>query len=125
MIKLNYDHKSSTMDIKELEFKNISELRIWLTDKFPEFINGEFVKSKTVYLFTYTDLSGQDGESEIIITEKLYFIDDFLSKATFFGLDLIETFFLFECVNYEDAYKTAIDMKEPNPLCYAIDHNLN
>ena len=97
--------------IQELFFPSFNAMYEWVADKL------ENTKKDRVYLFTYSEIDGNE-DTQIIVTDELAFLADFLAKGNYFGMDLIIVFFLQEYESFEDAYKVALDMKEVSPLCY-------
>ena len=76
---------------------------------------------KTLKPKKYVWLATEDGEhGEIMVTES---IDALISaiKAGVFNLlwNSPQRFYLQQYDSYEDAYSVALDMREPNPKCYA------
>ena len=76
---------------------------------------------KTLNPKKYVWLATEDGEhGEIMVTES---IDALISaiKAGVFNLlwNSPQRFYLQQYDSYEDAYSVALDMREPNPKCYA------
>ena len=119
MIVLHHALKDlAESDIAKIHFKCLNDFQLYIENMVERVMVkfGEYKPSKTVYLFTY-DLP-DESESEIIITSKIYMIADFLEQSTFWGLDVLETFYLQEFDSFEEAYKVALSMKETSPLCY-------
>lgn len=110
--------QNSKDDIEQVHFKNHNELITY----FEEF---EYHK-KTVFVFAYrTGGSFDTGEGEIIITENPYWIINYLKEIKEehpFGIGS-DDIFLQEYKSYEDAYKVALFMREPNELCYNNKEN--
>lgn len=98
-------------NIQELLFDSEKEILKWLEAKLPN------LNEDRIYLFTCEDISGEI-DYPIIVTTFLGYICDHLIQSHFFGLDITPTFYLQEYESYEEAYKAALDMKEPHPLCY-------
>ena len=67
-------------------------------------------KKGIVFLLAFED---NDGHSEIFVFNKYSKIIE--SKC----LEIYSKVFLQEYSSYEEAYKSALEMKEPNPLCYS------
>ena len=65
-------------------------------------------------------LATEDGEKgEILITENLQTLISAVKNSHFNLLwNSPQNFFVQEYQTYEDAYKVALDMREPNPKCY-------
>jgi hypothetical protein len=89
-------------DISEMKTKSISSLQGLLAD----FIIG---KEGKVFLLAFED---DDRHSEIFVFDKY---SRFLEHKCF---SVYNKVFLQEYSSYEEAYKVALDMREPNPLCY-------
>ncbi len=127
-IKLHYA-RLGIDKISEVNFESFKDIQIFFERKakavmLEKNIKGNYKESDRVYLFTYNDLlKDSDGDPEIIITEKIYFIADLFAKGEYFSFDLLNVFYLQEYESYEDAYKVALDMKEPNKLCYNVQDN--
>lgn len=68
----------------------------------------ELKKFECVWLF-----KPKDEDSEIIITESIDFLISVINI-----IELSKDIFLQEYQSYEDAYATALDMKEINPKCW-------
>lgn len=123
MVKLYYSKNEDPVgDVPCFEFKDVEELYLFfedMTDK-QTLGNGNFKEPDRVFTFSYTDPE-DSGKEEVIITSKIYFITDIMSKWEFFGFDAIKEFFLFEHRSFEDAYKSALEQKEEDPLCYKPD----
>lgn len=90
-------------NIKEVKSKSLSSMQELLAD----IIIG---KKNVVFLLAFED---NDGHSEIFVFDKYSQIFD--SKC----LGVYNKVFLQEYESYEEAYKVALDMREPNPLCYS------
>ena len=72
-------------------------------------------------------------DDEIIISENEFFINELFNSESIFLNKFItgieqknaetiyfeQDFHLQEYLSYEEAYKSALEMKEPNPLCYS------
>lgn len=65
-------------------------------------------------------LATEDGEKgEVLITENLQTLISAVKNSHFNLLwNSPQNFFVQEYQTYEDAYKVALDMREPNPKCY-------
>lgn len=65
-------------------------------------------------------LATEDGDKgEILITENLQTLISAVKNSHFNLLwNTPQNFFVQEYQTYEDAYKVALDMREPNPKCY-------
>lgn len=119
MITLHHALKDlANADISEIKFNSVYDLKLYIDNMVNRIMvkHGDYKPSSTIYLFTYNMPDG--SESEVFITAKIYLISDLLSKAVFFGFDLVPVFFLQEFNSYEEAYKVALSMKEISPLCY-------
>ena len=92
-------------DVKKIEFHTKENLCDYLK---------ELKRFNCIWLATKSDLFG-----EILITENVDFIINSI-KNDMIKLHLQKpvNFFVQEYQTYEDAYKVALDMREPNPNCY-------
>lgn len=83
-----------------------------------EYIAGEDTGT-TVYIFTYDHPEEENKYkiSEVFVTSDFSTIISIV-KAGICRLDQKRKFFLFEYESYEEAYKTALDLKELSPLCW-------
>ncbi len=101
MIKINLGIGKG--DCKEIEFETITDLCDYL---------------KELDRFDCIWLATDDGEKgEILITESLSTLIHAVNWNHFHILDK-NILFVQEYQTYEDAYKVALDMREPNPRCY-------
>lgn len=110
-IELHYAPKDLTDDIPCIEFSTLTDL----ADYFKEI--SDRTDGKTIYLFTCDD---GDDQNEIWVTDSSIHPYQLVTELnSFYGFYLFSKFFLFEYSNFEEAYKTAIDMREGHPLCYS------
>jgi hypothetical protein len=103
---------------KELD-GDISVIKFCPIDTLLKFIDrlSESDAGNTVYLLTYDNKDSEQDESEVFITSNL----DVLAGIIQSGIclfELKERFFIFEYASYEEAYATALNLKESSPLCY-------
>ena len=90
---------------------DIKEVQIECSESLIRYIENELLPIENrVWLVS------EEDDGEIIITEDLNFVTHLIESNTWF---LRETdFFMQEYDSYESAYSVALDMKEPNKLCY-------
>lgn len=96
-----------------LKFKSFEHLCSWID-------NLDMQKStttKTVYLFSCTEMFGEREDTEIFVTENLSLINEVISTKELEFSFCID-FHLQEYESFEDAYAVALSMREGNPLCY-------
>lgn len=109
--KIHYGRLPLMSEIECLEFKSISDVRI--------FVNNIATNIPKVYLIGIQD--------EVFVTENIalvieLFDGDFSSAYPFYeGEDI----FIQEYESYEDAYAVALNMKETSPLCYEQENRSN
>ena len=103
--KLFYAHLNLDGDIKEITF-HTHALRT-------RFIIDKILLKKKVFLLAI-DYASDD--SAVYVFDKLKHIKPILKYTT-------DDIYLFEYSSFEEAYRNALDMMEPNPLCYEIDDN--
>ena len=135
MITLHYDGLNGrNEDLNEVVFSSYESFMFWLykLDKRDD--------KKTVYLFAseYDDRKDEHDESikhnlnlhlkdcennyekEIIIENNFTIFYNIIHNLNLAGQDdLNYNFFLQEYDSFEEAYRVALNMREPNPLCYA------
>lgn len=98
-------------DIEEFKFNDINEL----THK----INSFGLKDDRVFLCCIHGADDDAKEAEVFISESYVFLRSFIeSYEDNLTVDLPLKVFFFQYETYEDAYKTALDMRETNELCY-------
>jgi len=92
-------------DVQLIKFFTVSELCKYL---------------KELDRFDCIWLATEDGQKgEILITENLKTLISSVKNAHFNLLwNSPQNFYVQEYKTYEDAYKVALDMREPNPKCY-------
>ena len=105
MSKLFYAPKDlNGENIKEIEFNNRQEFEsIFDSLIYP-------IKLNIVYLVAIGD--------EIYITDSIFKLPSIVYWVIFNECDSDEVF-LQEYASYEEAYKSALEMKEESPLCYS------
>ena len=108
-------------DIQELNFTSKTDMALFVQS----IVLPIKLHADRVYLCAFP-------EDEIIVTEDGFFVLSLFEKDCkyldkfFTGLvkengelvDFPNEYFLQEYETYEEAYKVALDMREPNPLCY-------
>ena len=96
-------------DIQQFKFKHFRELRKKVFDLLNPKTNDR------IYLYT---IDGQ--RTPILIHENPRHIIDSMNGLMLGEIELMEErhFFIQEYETYEDAFKVALDMHEPNELCY-------
>ncbi len=108
-------------DIKELSFNSKTDMALFVRS----IVLPAKLHADRVYLCAFP-------EDEIIVSEDEFFVlslfekdchylDRFFTGVKVENGDVINfpnEYFLQEYSSYEDAYKSALEMKEPNPLCY-------
>jgi hypothetical protein len=121
MIELYYSDKHPNQgDIPQFNFEEDKDVLPFLQ------AIHEKADAETVYLLAFEN---RDIEAPIIVFDNFGYIrdrivdyaldildDEDIAKGT--EWDFVIKVFLFEFNSYEEAYKTALDMKETNPLCY-------
>ena len=103
--------------------KGIVEINLKDKEELSEFMDGIVAKDdkNTVYLFTSDYSSLKFGEEIGDYSMELYVESDpsVISMLIKNNLDYSNcALHLFEYFSFEDAYKTALDMREGNYLCY-------
>jgi hypothetical protein len=110
MKTLHYGALPLGSEIEQIEFDTARELSSYLFDKADK-------SKKLVYIITFN--MGDDCSScPIFIEEDATALLSLMFVHGDFYEEFVDTFFLQEYESYEDAYKVAMDMREPNPLCY-------
>ena len=109
-------------DIQELSFDSAKEISLFISS----IILPAKLHSDRVYVCTFP-------QDEIIVSENPFFILSLFENNSFYlhnyatsivdnngeiSIALPNEYFLQEYETYEEAYKVALDMREPNPLCY-------
>ena len=95
-------------DIPCLEFSLIDEVRSFISS----IVYPIRMVNEKIYVVAIQD--------EIIVTENGLFIDDLFNKQFFSVYPFYECdeIHIQEYLSYEEAYKIALEMREPNRLCY-------
>jgi hypothetical protein len=111
-IKIYFSCKNSD-EIVEIEMNLLNQL---FFDYFKKLLKKNDDR-KTIYLLTFKKQGEFDtGLEEIEITHCIHVIIDLLGDLLVWeGYDI----FLQEYDSFEDAYKVALDMREPSELCYS------
>lgn len=98
-------------DIPSIKFNRRSKLLNWIDD-----LRFENKEKGIVYLIT------NDGNCEIIVTDNLFTIYNYIDNAHIHNFTPISIqnsiIFLQEYQSFESAYSVALHMRENNPLCY-------
>jgi hypothetical protein len=77
-------------------------------------------RPKGIVFVLTTDSDENESETDIFIFEKSYKIIAYLKFLEAHINSIYEkNVFLSECDSYEEAYKLALSMREPNPICYS------
>jgi hypothetical protein len=103
-------------DVKEIVFSSSRKRFSFIADK----IINRNLEKKIVFLIAiekdYLEPPHKDPSGDSIYVFTLYRDIDFLKTHE---NGQWKDIFLFEYNSYEKAYKAALDMREPNPLCYS------
>ncbi len=103
--KLNFSKLNSNSDIDVIEFTSASRRASFIADR----VVG--VKPDRVFTLIVSYSKTNDSEIDVYIFDNYSCVQDVVKSK---WID----FFLFEWESYEEAYKNALDLREPNPLCY-------
>lgn len=102
--KLNFGKLNSTEDVECLEFTSAKKRRAFIAER--------VIATKPNRVFILVIEYEKGGKyNDVFIFDQWSGIQSVVSQRW-------KDFWLFECVSYEDAYATALDLKEVNPLCY-------
>jgi len=110
MIKLHYAELNSE-NIEETEHVNIMPLAYY-------FLTVAKESKKCVYLLSFSDEVNRKDLT--FVSEHLDFIADILRNTHLtFDCAFAKDVFIQEYESFEEAYKSALEMKEISPLCYS------
>ena len=131
MITLHYEGLNNrNEDLNEVIFSSHESFMFWMHKLLKRDDN------KTVYLFaTEFDLENiedkdlkrfkdSNKDKEIFIESSIHLLYNTLNhtkQGSSYSGEIDFVFFLQEYESFEDAYKVALSMREPNPLCYNAD----
>lgn len=106
-------------DIPCFEFESFEKAIQYVNDEiYPEYdYNNNRIeyKEEKVYLFTF--------QNEIFITHDVCYLDNYIHNSLCYFNEFCEDreLYLQEYPTYEDAYESALEMKEYSKLCYNKD----
>ena len=122
MVTLHYTPNSTGENMSEI-VKSVNKNFFKLFDTIDLITMNDDPQPECVYLCAYDEHIPK--ESHIIIDKSLAHIKKVLN--TIFDKTTITDVWLFKCTSFEDAYKTALDMKEgcenDAELCYEPENN--
>jgi len=111
MKTLHYGNMPLGSDIEELSFNTLKELTSFI-------YNTTLQQKDIVFVITFRLINDDCCKSPIFITEDSSEFISLISHSPSFYEEFVDTYFLQEYESYEDAYSVALDMREPNELCY-------